>query len=66
MKVATVLVTIVSLASTAFANGCFYCSQRTGGVVCTTFGSGAASHGCGWCCDTVNECITLVDNGVCK
>ncbi|TQN68881.1 hypothetical protein CSHISOI_06579 [Colletotrichum shisoi] len=66
MKVATVLVTVVSLASTAFANGCFYCSQRIGGVVCTTPGSGTASHGCDWCCDTETECVVLIKNGICK
>ncbi|WQF77037.1 hypothetical protein CDEST_02051 [Colletotrichum destructivum] len=64
MKVATTFITIISLASTAFAGGCFFCAERKGGIVCTT--PGPQSHGCNWCCDTAEQCIRLVDTGICK
>ncbi|KAL0933461.1 uncharacterized protein CTRU02_212424 [Colletotrichum truncatum] len=66
MKVTTTFFTLFTLASTVLADGCFFCAERKGGIVCTTPGPGAASHGCGWCCDTADQCIRLVDTGVCK
>ncbi|EQB47009.1 hypothetical protein CGLO_13896 [Colletotrichum gloeosporioides Cg-14] len=64
MKVAAVFIAALSLATSVAAEGCFPCSERKGGVVCTT--PPPNSHGCGLCCDNASQCQRFIELGYCK
>ncbi|TDZ31562.1 hypothetical protein C8034_v006816 [Colletotrichum sidae] len=64
MKAAAILITVISLVSTAVAEGCYPCAERKGGVVCTT--PPPNSHGCGLCCDNAMQCQRFIELGLCK